>query len=196
MCDQVISSGRNTGQPSQDLHNLMASKYQLWRTLEKVITQGPDGPTGGGTFDRAEHFDSYKRSQGPTWRLCCCRRGQHGRQSRLGQGAPGDHHDDDEHVHDNDNPGYDAGPGAPSARAPGQLCKGHMAFRRAGPAPVASRPATGSISGTTLTADGRCEPPTAGPTDTAVISGTLTTGGKFVDVRRLQYGGGDDIVVR
>ncbi len=35
----------------------------------------------------------------------------------------------------------------------------------------------------------------AGPTDTAVISGTLTTSGKFVDVRRLQYGGGDDIVV-
>ena len=35
----------------------------------------------------------------------------------------------------------------------------------------------------------------AGPTDTSVISGTLTTGGKFVDVRRLQGGGGDDIVV-
>jgi hypothetical protein len=32
-----------------------------------------------------------------------------------------------------------------------------------------------------------------GPSDGAVISGTLTTGGKFVDVRRVQYEG-DDIV--
>jgi hypothetical protein len=35
----------------------------------------------------------------------------------------------------------------------------------------------------------------SGPADESVISGTLTTGGKFVDVRTLQGGSGDDIVV-
>ncbi|HXW79162.1 MAG TPA: hypothetical protein VEJ84_06665 [Acidimicrobiales bacterium] len=34
-----------------------------------------------------------------------------------------------------------------------------------------------------------------GPSDDAVISGTLTTSGKFLDVRRMQNGDGDDIVV-
>jgi hypothetical protein len=34
-----------------------------------------------------------------------------------------------------------------------------------------------------------------GPTDNAVISGSLTTTGKFLDVRRMQGGAGDDIVV-